>query len=115
MLDPILDYLRFDLVIFYIVLAVATSYLYKAVKQIIKRDINFYKKELYTEQSVIKWAVVDGLLKASTSIVCIVYGVLNLIGIDKVWYIIAVFSINVILYLVLYRLVLERKDSADQS
>lgn len=115
MLDSILEYLRIDYVIFYIILAIATSYLYKAIKQIITRDINFYKKEIYTEESVEKWAIVDGLLKGSTSIVCIVYGVMNLIGIEKVWYVIVVFVVNVVLYIVLYRVVLQRKDSIDQS
>ncbi len=115
MLDSILEYLRIDYVIFYIILAIATSYLYKAIKQIITRDLNFYKKEIYTEESVEKWALVDGILKASTSVVCIVYGVLNLIGIDKVWYVIVVFAVNVVLYIVLYRVVLQRKDSIDQS
>lgn len=115
MLDPILEYLRIDYVIFYIILAIATSYLYKAIKQIITRDLNFYKKDIYTEESVEKWAIIDGLLKASTSVVCIVYGVMNLIGIEKVWYVIVVFAVNVVLYIVLYRVVLQRKDSIDQS
>lgn len=115
MLDPILEYLRIDYVIFYIILAIATSYLYKAIKQIITRDLNFYKKDIYTEESVEKWAIIDGLLKASTSVVCIVYGVMNLIGIEKVWYVIIVFAVNVVLYIVLYRVVLQRKDSIDQS
>ena len=69
MLDPILEYLRIDYVIFYIILAIATSYLYKAIKQIITRDLNFYKKDIYTEESVENWAIIDGLLKASTSVV----------------------------------------------
>ncbi|MBQ7643493.1 MAG: hypothetical protein IJS84_00520 [Spirochaetales bacterium] len=115
MLESILDYLRFDLVIFYIILAIASSYLYKAIKQIIKRDISFYKQEIYTGKSVEKWAIVDGLLKASTSVVCIVYGILNLVGITVVWYVIAVFAFNVVLYIVLYRVVLQRKDSTNQS
>ena len=115
MLESILDYLRFDLVIFYIILAIASSYLYKAIKQIIKRDISFYKQEIYTEESVGKWAIIDGLLKASTSVVCIVYSILNLVGIAAVWYVIAVFVVNVVLYIVLYRVVLKRKDSTNQS
>lgn len=103
--------LSFDEIIYYIILGLSLSYLYKAVKQIATKDISFFKQELFTDESVEKWAVIDGLLKCSTALVCLVFGILSLLGIGGIWYVLVVFALNIILYLILYKKTLVRKQS----
>lgn len=102
--------------IYYIILGLALSYLYRAIKQIATKDISFFKQEIFTDESVEKWAVVDGLLKAIFSITCGVYAGLCLVGIKTFWYVPVCAVCVLILYLVLYRKILiKREDKSVNS
>lgn len=95
--------------IYYVILAVAASYLYKAVKQIVKKDVSFYKQEIYTDKSVEKWAIVDGLIKAFVATVCVVYAALCLVGIKVFWYVPVCIVLSLAAYLIGYRKILVKR------
>lgn len=95
--------------IYYVILAVAASYLYKGIKQIVKRDITFYKQEIYTDASVEKWAIVDGLIKTFIAGVCVVYAALCLMGNKAFWYVPVCIVLSLAAYLIGYRKILIKR------
>ena len=107
-----LEDLEFNEVICYVILFAGASYLYKAINQIFKKDIEFFNKELYTDKSVKNWAVCNGILKLATSFVCILYSFLCMIGITAFWYVAVAFVSNIVLYVILYRKILVKKEDA---
>lgn len=96
--------------LYFVILGLALYYLYKAFKQIKSKDIDFFKKEIYTPESVQKWAMVDGLLKVATAVTFAVYGALGLIEINIIDIAIAVLVVIIVLYFVLYSKILKKKE-----
>ena len=94
----------------FVILGLAVYYLYKAVRQIFSRDVDFFKKEIYTDRSISKWAVVDGILKVCAAAVFSIYGGFGLVGVNLIYPAIAVLVVIVILYFVLYSKILVRKE-----
>lgn len=101
--------------IYYIILGFSVSYIYRAIKQIVTKDITFYRQEIYTDESVEKWAVRDGLIKAFIASVCAIYGALCLLNIKTFWYVIVCAVADIVLYFVGYKVTLVRKESPDRS
>lgn len=89
--------------IYYVILGLAISYIYRAIKQIATKDISFYKQELYTDQSVEKWAVIDGILKLAFSGTCGIYAALCLLDIKTFWYVPVCAVCVLVLYLIGYK------------
>ncbi|MBR2281312.1 MAG: hypothetical protein IJ863_01670, partial [Spirochaetales bacterium] len=74
------------------------------------KDIDFFKKEIYTTESVQRWARVDGFLKVATALTFTVYGILGLLEINIIYIAIAVLVVIIVLYFVLYSKTLKRKE-----
>lgn len=96
--------------IYFIILGLGFYYLYKAGRQISKKDFDFFKKEIYTKESIEKWAVVDGLLKVFASLVFVAYGAFGLAGIKIVWAVILLIVVDLVLYFWFYSKVLKKKE-----
>ena len=96
----------------FVILGLAMYYLYKAIRQIISRDVDFFKKEIYTDRSISRWAVVDGILKICAAAVFSLYGGFGLVGVNLIYPAIAALIVIVILYFVLYSRVLVRKEES---
>lgn len=96
--------------IYFVIVGLAIYYLYKAVKQITSKDIDFFAKERYTDKSISKWAVVDGILKICAALVFAAYGTLGLLGINALYFAIALLVVILVLYFVLYSKTLKKKD-----
>lgn len=96
--------------IYFVVVGIAIYYLYKAIKQIKEKDIDFYSKDRYTDASVSRWAVVDGHLKVAAAIVFTAYGVLGLLEINILYITIGLLLVILVLYFVLYSKILVKKD-----
>ena len=96
--------------IYFVIVGLSFFYLYKAVKQISSRDLEFFGKERYTDKSISKWAVVDGILKLCAALVFATYGVLGLLEINVLFFAIAFLVVILILYFVLYSKTLVKKD-----
>ena len=94
----------------FLILGLGIYYLYKACRQISKKDFDFFKKELYTKESVEKWAVVDGFLKAAAALVFCAYGGLGLANIKIPVIVIILIVILFILYFWLYAKILKKKE-----
>ena len=96
--------------IYFVIVGLALYYLYKSVKQITSKDADFFGKERYTDASISKWAVVDGILKLSAAIVFAAYGIFGLLGINLLYIVIGLLVVILVLYFVLYSKVLKKKD-----
>ena len=96
--------------LYFVILGLAIWYLYKAIRQITTKDVDFFKKDIYTDESVEKWAVVDGLLKLGTALVFAVYGTLGLLEINVIFIAIAALVVMIVLYFVLYPKILVKKE-----
>ena len=95
---------------YFVILGLAIYYLYKAIKQIKDRDLEFFKKEIYTDESIEKWAVVDGILKIGAAVVFGVYGAFGLLEVNLLYVAIAALVVLVVLYFVLYSKTLVKKE-----
>ena len=96
--------------IYFAVVGLSLFYLYKAIKQITSRDIDFFAKERYTDKSVGKWAIVDGCLKIAASLVFAAYGIFGLLEINLLFIAIGLLVVILVLYFVLYSKILVKKD-----
>ena len=96
--------------LYFVILGLAIYYLYKAIKQIKVRDFEFFNNEIYTDESVEKWAVVDGILKIGAAVVFSVYGAFGLLEINLLYVAIAALVVLVVLYFVLYSKILVKKE-----
>ncbi len=96
--------------LYFVILGLAIWYLYKAIRQITTKDADFFKKDIYTDESVEKWAVVDGFLKLGTALVFAVYGALGLLEINIIYIAIAALVVMIVLYFVLYPKILVKKE-----
>jgi hypothetical protein len=96
--------------IYFVVVGIAVFYLYKAIKQIKSKDVDFYSKDRYTDASVSKWAVVDGFLKVAAAVVFATYGILGLLEINILYITIALLVVILVAYFVLYSKTLVKKD-----
>lgn len=96
--------------IYFVVVGIALYYLYKAIKQLKTRDVDFYSKDRYTEESVEKWAVTDGWLKVCAALVFAVYGILGLLEINIIFITIGLLVAILVVYFILYSKVLVRKE-----
>lgn len=96
--------------IYFVIVGLALYYLYKAIKQITSKDLDFFAKERYTDKSISKWAVVDGILKLSAALVFAAYGIMGLLGINVLYFAIALLVVILVLYFVLYSKILVKKD-----
>ena len=96
--------------IYFVIVGIALFYLYKSVRQIKTKNIEFFGKDRYTDESVEKWAVVDGFLKIGAAVAFAVYGGLGLAEINILYITIGVLVIIVVLYFVLYAKTLVKKD-----
>ncbi|MCR5442322.1 MAG: hypothetical protein K6E89_01060 [Sphaerochaetaceae bacterium] len=96
--------------LYFLVMGLAAYYLYKAIKQIKTKDMDFFKKEIYTDESVEKWAVRDGFLKIGAGLAFGVYGGLGLVGINILYITIGVLAVLVALYFFLYSKTLVKKE-----
>ena len=96
--------------LYFLILGLALYYLYKAIKQIKTKDMDFFKKKIYTDESVQKWAVRDGFLKIGAGLTFGVYGALGLVEINILYITIAVLAVLVVLYFVLYSKTLVKKE-----
>ena len=96
--------------IYFVIVGLALYYLYKAIKQITSKDLDFFAKERYTDKSISKWAVVDGILKLSAAMVFAAYGIMGLLGINVLYFAIALLVVILVLYFVLYSKILVKKD-----
>ena len=96
--------------IYFVVVGIAIFYLYKAIKQIVAKDLDFFGKDKYTDASISRWAVVDGFLKVAAASAFIAYGILGLLEINILYITIGVLVIILILYFVLSAKILIKKD-----
>ncbi len=96
--------------LYFVVLGLSIWYLYKAIRQMTTKEMEFFKMEIYTDESVRKWAVVDGFLKIATALTFAAYGALGLAGINMLYVAIAVLVVLVVLYFVLYSKTLKKKE-----
>ena len=96
--------------IYFVIVGLAIYYLYKSVKQITSKDADFFGKERYTDASISKWAVVDGILKLSAAIVFAAYGIFGLLGINLLYVTIGLLVVILVLYFVLCSKILKKKD-----
>lgn len=101
--------------IYYIILGLCISYFYKAIKQIVTKDIDFYRQEIYTDKSVENWAVIDGIIKIGVSAVCGVYAVCCLLGNKNFWYVPICVAVDLVLYLIFYKKTLVKKDQPSNT
>lgn len=95
--------------IYIIILGVGLYNLYKAYNQIRTKDFDFFKKEIYTKESVEKWAVVDGWLKVAASLTLCAYGGFGLAEIKIMWFVIVLLAVILGLYFYLYAKTLVKK------
>ena len=96
--------------IYFFVVGLAIFYLYKAIKQIAAKDLDFFAKSKYTDESISRWAVVDGFLKVAAAVTFATYGILGLLEIDILYITIGVLVVILILYFILYAKILIKKD-----
>ena len=97
--------------IYFVVIGLSISYAIRAIRQIRTKDYDFFNREIYTPESSSRWAVADGFLKLAFCALCLIYGVLCLIGINAFWYVPAVTAILIALYFILYRRILVKKEN----
>ncbi len=96
--------------LYFLVMGLAAYYLYKAIKQIKTKDMDMANTEIYTDESVEKWAVRDGFLKIGAGLAFGVYGGLGLVGINILYITIGVLAVLVALYFFLYSKTLVKKE-----
>lgn len=92
-----------------IILAIGAYYIYKAIRQIIRKEVDMYNNETFTKESLEKWAVVDGWLKVAAGVAICAYAVLALYGIKILWALIVAIVGILALYFVYYKKTLEKK------
>ena len=96
--------------IYFFVVGIAVFYFYKAIKQIVAKDLDFFGKEKYTEDSVSRWAVVDGFLKVAAAVTFTAYGIMGLLEINILYITIGALVVILVLYFILYAKTLIKKD-----
>ena len=106
----LLDAYELGYYLYFVILGLAIYYLYKAARQISSKDVDFFKKEMYTPASVEKWAVRDGILKTAAALTFAAYGGLGLVEINILPIAIGVLVVLIVLYFVLYSKTLVKKD-----